>query len=133
MPYTIDRKYHFHAAHRNEYLTGDKCFNIHGHTYHVTITFKFTKKGKGGITMLFSELDEAVGKLIRALDHSFIIHRADPLYEVLKGHTRLYVLEEPSSAENLSKHIFNELHNKYLPVFSVKLQETTSAIVEYCI
>lgn len=129
MSFHIRKKYHFHAAHRNEYLVGDKCANIHGHTYRVEVEFRFDKTADSGVTMLFSDIDKHVEPLIKMLDHCFIIHTEDPLCDLLREHTRLYELPFPTSAENMATHIFDYLQNNGLPVIAVNLQETTSSIV----
>lgn len=126
---TITKHYHFYAAHRNE-LLNDKCSNIHGHTYMLDVEFNMNNEtDESGVTMLFSEIDKHVEPFIRAMDHCFIIHSKDPLYYVLQGKTRLYVLEDPTSCENLAKHILNMLEDiEELPsVLSVTLAETTSS------
>ena len=60
----INKKYHFYAGHRNENLD-DKCRNLHGHTYYVTMDFDFTEFNQAtGITMLFSDIDSIVNPII---------------------------------------------------------------------
>ena len=41
--FIIKKSFHFHAAHRNEDLIGDRCFSIHGHTYYLDCHFQFIK------------------------------------------------------------------------------------------
>jgi 6-pyruvoyltetrahydropterin/6-carboxytetrahydropterin synthase len=126
----VSKKYHFYAAHRNELLQ-DKCSNIHGHTYYVTVDFDLSVQANG-VTLLFSDIDSKVEPIIKQFDHCFIIHVADPLLPVLEGKTKLYVLDYPSSAENMAMTIYNLITNiTSLPVMRVTLQETTTSTVIY--
>lgn len=133
----INKKYHFYAGHRNENID-DKCKNLHGHTYYVTMDFDFKEFNKAtGITMLFSEIDSIVDPLINKLDHSLLIHEKDPLLKYLmlftkeeKTSLKVSILNTVTSAENLAQYIFHLVEEK-LPIIKITLQETTSSIVIY--
>ena len=134
--YTISKKYHFYAGHRNENLK-DKCYNLHGHTYYVTMDFSFDYDDETGITFLFSDIDKLVNPIIKTLDHTMLIHKYDPLLKYLhlfmteEGvELKLLQMDSVTSAENLSKYIFDKVH-KLLPITKITLQETTSSIVIY--
>lgn len=135
--YKISKKYHFYAGHRNENLD-DKCRNLHGHTYYVTMDFEFEYNEETGITFLFSDIDRTVEPIIKELDHSLLINSDDPLllylYDFMQEEgedLKIYKLEDMvTSAEHLSKHIFERVA-KYLPIKKITLQETTSSIVTY--
>tara|TARA_R100000655_G_scaffold109929_1_gene166411 strand:+ start:6816 stop:7238 length:423 start_codon:yes stop_codon:yes gene_type:complete len=136
MQYKIKKKYHFYAGHRNENLK-DKCFNLHGHTYYINMFFSFDYDNKTGITFLFSDIDKIVDPIIKELDHSLLIHRNDPLLKYInlfckqeKTNLKLFIMDNTTSAENLSKMIFKKV-NKHLPIKKITLQETTSSIVSY--
>lgn len=136
MQYKIEKKYHFYAGHRNENLN-DKCFNLHGHTYYINMFFEFDYNVETGITFLFSDIDKIVDPIIKELDHSLLIHDKDPLLKYLNlfikeenTPLKLYKMNQTTSAENLSKMIF-EMVDKYLPIKKITLQETTSSIVSY--
>ena len=137
------KKYHFHAAHRNLLLASsrkcedrielkDKCSNIHGHTYHVEIHLNFSSNVH--ITMPFADIDARVMPIIENYDHALIIDRNDPLYSNLlqfDPELKFKVMEVPTSAENVSKHLFHEIMNSDLPIVKIVLQETTSSAVVY--
>ena len=134
--YKINKKYHFYAGHRNENLV-DKCWNLHGHTYYITCDFEFGYDAKTGITFLFSDIDKIVDPIIKKLDHSMLIHINDPLLPFLQefNHTqkevmKLNIFDFVTSAENLSKYLYNEI-KKHLPITKLTFQETTSSIVTY--
>lgn len=133
----ISKKYHFYAGHRNENLD-DKCSNLHGHTYYITMNFNFKNINKeNGITMLFSNIDLLVDPFIKQLDHSLIINKNDPLLKYLnlfnkkeRTDLKLSILDNVTSAENLAKYIFDVI-KKNLPITKITLQETTTSIVIY--
>lgn len=55
-------------------------------------------------SVLFSDIERRVLPVIAPFDHSLIINRNDPLFDVLKGTgTKLCVLEFTPSAENVVK------------------------------
>jgi 6-pyruvoyl-tetrahydropterin synthase len=127
----VKRHYHFHSAHRNTELENDKCWSIHGHTYHADILISNDKLPGKSTGLLFSEIDAKISPLIALLDHSFIIYKKDPLYEMLLPlGMRLYPTNFETSAENLAKYIFDILSSE-LPILEIHLKETTSSTVIY--
>lgn len=132
--FIIKKSFHFHAAHRNEDLSNDRCFSIHGHTYHVDCHFAFTKADSHSVTMLFSDIEKQVLPVLAPFEHSFIVNRVDPLYTVLRDQgIKLCVLDHPSSAENLAQLFFDRIRaNTELNLVRLDLQETESSVVSYC-
>ncbi|CAB5224196.1 COG0720 6-pyruvoyl-tetrahydropterin synthase [uncultured Caudovirales phage] len=128
----IEKKYHFYSAHRNE-AGGEKCGRIHGHTYRVKCQFRFKEINEGGITCLFSDIDNLVEPIIKEYCHWFLIYENDPLVEVLE------LVNEPikklpfiTSAENLSIWLLTRIKNETgLPIIQIELQETESSKVIY--
>ena len=60
--FIIEKKFHFHAAHRNAELGGD-CRFLHGHTYHVDIQFGVPKQDEAsGVTIEFKDIAQRAGK-----------------------------------------------------------------------
>lgn len=127
----VKKKYHFYAAHRNEYLD-DKCFNLHGHVYRFNVFVKGVQK-QDGTTILFNDIDKVVGQVIEALDHSCLVHvNDDKLMKALHilG-TKKYVFDYSTSAENIAMAIFNICRNNGLPIVKIELMETESSTVIY--
>lgn len=136
---TIERKYHFYAAHRNENLPG-KCANLHGHTYYVTVVLEFPDPTEAsGVTMEFGTIDETISPIINAYDHCLLLNTADPLHHYIKMYNdthpdlqcRLILFQQTTSVENLAERLFNAIKRLRLPVIEVKVQETNSAVVCY--
>ena len=74
---TIEKKYHFYAAHRNK-EAGEKCGRIHGHTYNVVCWFTFDAM-ENGITMLFSDIDDRIEPIVKEYDHYLLMDANDDL------------------------------------------------------
>lgn len=125
----IKKKYYFYAGHRNK-DAGEKCGRLHGHTYDVVCTFKFTKM-KNGVTMLFGDIDKIAEPIIKYYDHHFLVYKDDPLKELLDLSNEPYrELPFETSAENLAIWIFNIIEEQ-LPIVRIELSETKSSTVIY--
>lgn len=128
----VQKKYHFYAAHRNK-EAGEKCGRIHGHTYDVVVDFDLPMKGD--LTVLFSDLDEKVEPIVKAYDHLFLLHDADPLCALLlKAGEPFVSLPFQTSAENMAKHLFDRIKNETpFNVVRLELGETkTSKVIYEC-
>lgn len=128
----VEKKYHFHSAHRNTELEEDKCWSIHGHTYHIEVVINNPTLPGKSTGLLFSEIDEKISPIIKVLDHAFIIYKEDILYDILMPlGMRMYPMDCETSAENLAGHIYLLIRNTGLDVIEVRLAETTSSKVIY--
>ncbi len=133
-PSTVDivKRYHFHAAHRNRELH-NKCSNIHGHTYHLTCTFRMLPGSinpQTGVTIEFAEIDERVNVILSSYDHALLLQNDDPLLAHLKTFPEDLKIKQfpcPTSAENVAIELLNECIARGLPVCSIELFETTSS------
>lgn len=128
------KKYHFYAAHRNELLK-DKCSSLHGHTYHVDVTFLFKQKDNG-ITMLFSDVDAIVEPIIKSFDHACLMHENDPLLPYLQKYSqdtgdqmKLVVINDATSLENLTVLIAGMIKKRIPELIRVSVRETESSII----
>jgi len=101
----------FQAAHYlNEYK--GKCEKMHGHTFQVEVEVEVDTLDKSGIGIDFNVIKTK-------------------LNAVLPDHTLLNeVFDFNPSAENLSRHFFQEL-KKHFPVKSVTVFESTDASATY--
>jgi 6-pyruvoyltetrahydropterin/6-carboxytetrahydropterin synthase len=134
--FIIERKFHFHAAHRNVELGGD-CRFLHGHTYHLEIQFAVPPVDEAsGVTVEFKDIAKRAGKVIEAFDHSTIVYDQDAeLMQAMncfsEENRKIKMLDKPTSAENVAQQIFNELRLQSLNPVQVVLQETTTSKVIY--
>jgi len=134
-PFQITKKYHFYAAHRNETLD-DKCYNLHGHTYHVEVTLGFPIPDKSGIAMLFGEIDGLLEPYFKMLDHRWIVNVNDPFYQDIKQYIEKHNLKVveltfPTSVENMCQHVYKDIKAMGLPIKRIGIRETESSLVTY--
>ncbi len=129
--FTINKKYHFYAAHRNP-EGGEKCGRIHGHTYEIECDFTFKEKGSS-ITCLFSDIDALVEPILKGHCHWFLLWDEDPLVPVLDMMGEEYKkLPFITSAENLCVWLATRIINETdLPLTQITLAETKSSKVIY--
>lgn len=129
---TIQKKYHFYAAHRNK-QADEKCGRIHGHTYNVICHFSFNEIGENGVTLLFSDIDKLVEPLIKEHCHYLLLYDKDPLCDILRmANEPFKELPFETSAENMSVWLFTRIKNELkLPISKIELAETKSSNVIY--
>src|ERR1051326_7126384 len=95
----------FEAAHDIPGHKG-KCARLHGHSYHVEAEFQGTELNEIGMLCDFADLKSV-------------------LNEFLPDHTYLNdVLDVPTTAENISRWLFEQLRSRGLPVTAVTIWET---------
>ena len=130
---TIEKKYHFYAAHRNK-EAGEKCGRIHGHTYNVKCHFKFESINENsGVTILFSDIDKLVEPIVKEYCHWLLLYEKDNLCDVLSLANEPFLkLPFETSAENMVIWLFTRIKNETnLPIFKIELAETKSSNVIY--
>lgn len=127
----IEKRYHFYAAHRNIHADA-KCARIHGHTYILSAEFYFDSMGKGGVCMLFSDIDKIVEPIVKAYDHHLLLAEWDILVNTLNEINEPYItLPFDTSAENMCIHFWKLIKKQIPELIKIKLQETQSSIVTY--
>ena len=101
----------FQAAHFLREYQG-KCEKVHGHSFRIEVEIEITELDKTGIGIDFTEIKKY-------------------LAELLPDHTLLNeVYEFNPTAENLSRHFFNELKKRY-PVIRITIWESEDASAVY--
>lgn len=129
----IKRSFHFHAAHRNDDLPNERCYSIHGHTYHLDCHFECEKPTDRSFSVLFSEIERRVSQVIDSFEHSLIINQHDPFLPLLQPTgTKLCVLQSTPSAEHVARVLFERIREATgLNLVQVDLRETTTSVVSY--
>lgn len=134
----IRKTFHFHSAHRNEKLK-DKCFSLHGHTYHVTCIFNVERDiASPDISTLFADFDQVERWVKHSWDHALLICKDDPLLPSLVNHdleTKLnqkrFIFFRPTSVENLCYELFKQVIAMGYKLAELQVQETPSSTVIY--
>lgn len=131
--FSIKRSFHFHAAHRNDDLPGERCYSIHGHTYFLDCHFECEKPRERSFSILFSEIERRVSRIIDDFEHSLLINRRDPFLPLLESTgTKLCILESTPSAEHVAQVFFERIRRETgLNLTQVDLRETTTSVVSY--
>ena len=118
------RKIEFDAAHRlinHE----SKCKMLHGHRYVIELTFSAEKLDHVGRIIDFGTVREIFGSWIEEnLDHNTILNIKDKnLGDLISQNTgqKIYYLDENPTAENIAKHLFNDILPKLFKNFEAKI------------
>ena len=130
--FTITKDVYFCYGHRLMNHSG-KCRNLHGHSAKATITIEADTLDSQGMVCDFSDVQQAASEYIDAhLDHNLLLHRDDPLCQVLeRAGERYLALHEHPTAEILAQIIYRHMQQKGFAVRKVTLWETTSASATY--
>ncbi|NOL49154.1 6-carboxytetrahydropterin synthase QueD [Pelistega europaea] len=117
-----------------------KCKNLHGHTYklEVEISGDLIADGpKEGMVLDFGDVKNVVKQyVLDRMDHAFLYNRLSErektIASLLEGWgLKTYALEQRTTAEVMSYHIFQILQQQGLPVTRVRLWETPTSYSEY--
>lgn len=81
----------------------------------------------------FSEIKQVVaGWIDDELDHRMILHRKDPVVEILQEMDEpLYLLDENPTAENIAKLIYQFTRDHGFPIVEARLWETPRCYATY--
>lgn len=129
--YGLECEYAFDSAH---FLTDyyGKCENLHGHRWRVVAKIEQPELQTEGtmkdMVLDFGVFKKTVKEICDRLDHTFIIEKGslkpDTLAALQSEGFNLTVLPFRTTAENLAKHIFDELEKRGLPVAEIEVDET---------
>lgn len=111
MSWELVVKEKFSSAHYLEHYKG-KCEKMHGHTFEVEVCFRVNELNKSGIGIDFTELKTYLKDLL-------------PDHKILNE-----VFDFSPSAENLSRHFYYKIKEKY-PVSKVMVWESDNAGAVY--
>jgi len=113
MVYIAKIKSKFDAAHKIAGVN-KKCENLHGHTYHIEVQFKYEKLGENGVCEDFTNLKNIVREAIDSFDHTYLND----------------TVEQPT-AENIAGLVYELIKSENSNIYKVIVWETENAGVEY--
>lgn len=131
----VAKEFKWEMAHRLQFHSG-RCRNLHGHSYKAIITFEGDLQSNG-MLIDFYEIFTIVHPIIDRLDHSIICDVNDnELIEIAKKINERYVIiDKPTTAENISIYLTEEIIKKGLPdhihVITTQVFETEDACSIY--
>lgn len=116
---SIEFDHYFSAAHHlpdSDGLTTKKCLQLHGHTYGVRV-FLTTDTLHDNFVVDFGTIKSTIDNL----DHATIVHKDDTalLTYLTDNNLDHYVMDVPSTAENISHEIYNMLNDAIHAVVTV--------------
>ncbi|WOI57720.1 6-pyruvoyl tetrahydropterin synthase family protein [Palleronia sp. LCG004] len=116
MSFRIRKEFHFSASHRLSHLPDDHpCARLHGHNYVVVVELSAEAPGPDGFVRDYRELAAFKDHIDETLDHR---HLDD-------------VLDVPSTAENLARHLFDWCAARWPETSAVAVSETPKTWAEY--
>ena len=81
--FSVTKEVYFCYGHRLMNHPG-KCRNIHGHSAKAAITLCVSQLNEQAMVCDFADIQRAAAEFIdEMLDHNFLLHRDDPLCEIL--------------------------------------------------
>lgn len=114
--FRISKEFHFSASHRLDHLAPDhQCARLHGHNYIVVVELAAPDLNADGFVRDYHELKPLKAYLDDSFDHR---HLND-------------LLDVPSTAENLARHIFDWCRDRWPETSAVKVSETPKTWAEY--
>ncbi|TJZ93456.1 6-carboxytetrahydropterin synthase QueD [Paracoccus gahaiensis] len=114
--FRISKEFHFSASHRLDHLAADhQCARLHGHNYIVVVELSAPDLNADGFVRDYHELAPLKAYLDGQFDHR---HLND-------------VLDMPSTAENLARHLFDWCRARWPETSAVKVSETPKTWAEY--
>ncbi|MBI4395878.1 MAG: 6-carboxytetrahydropterin synthase QueD [Elusimicrobia bacterium] len=130
--FKIVREIQFCYGHRLMNYAG-KCRHPHGHNGRVEVELSARELDKRGMVVDFEEIKKRLQSWIdENLDHRMLLHRKDPLVNVLKKMREpFYLLEDNPTAENIAREIYRVAGEKRLPVVRVTVWETEKSSATY--
>lgn len=110
-----------------------KCAHLHGHNGKVEIELAAGALNDQSMVADFSDIGRIVKSWIdQNLDHRMLLHREDPLVEVLRRHDEpVFLMDSDPTAEAIARLICEYAVSQGLKVSEVRLWETDTSVASY--
>lgn len=130
--FTVTETLDFCYGHRLLRYKG-KCAHLHGHNGKVEVVVATKSLDEQSMVTDFSEIGRVVRRFLdENLDHKLLLHREDPLVEVLRRHDEpLFVMDCDPTAEAIARLICERARAAGLDVAEVRLWETPTSVASY--
>ncbi len=136
----VTKEFSFEMAHALRNYDG-KCENIHGHTYHLSVTVagpvkELAHASDDGMVVDFGDVKKLVHEhVIDVFDHALVLHEKDKRAEVVKSvRTKIILTPYQPTTENLILDFVNRIKKVIkggLLLHSVRLRETATSFAEW--
>jgi 6-pyruvoyltetrahydropterin/6-carboxytetrahydropterin synthase len=130
--FKVTKTLEFSYGHRLLNYEG-KCRHLHGHNGVLEVDVASDTLDHRGMVVDFGDVRDVVKTWVdEQLDHRMLLCKDDPLVPLLAGTGEpLYLMDENPTAENIAKHIYEEVQRQGLTVSEVRLWETSTGYVTY--
>jgi len=110
-----------------------KCAHLHGHNGKVEIELASGSLNAQSMVADFSDIGRIVKSWIdQNLDHRMLLHRDDPLVEVLRRHDEpVFIMDSDPTAAAIARLICEYAASQGLKVSEVRLWETDTSVASY--
>lgn len=130
---TATKEVTFDAAHRLSFHKG-KCYNLHGHTYKLCLTFACEDLEKD-MVLDFYEIKKILNEVVEHYDHTTILYEGDAINcelfdKMSKLGLRVLLFPYEPTVENMAKYFMTFFQARGLPVIKVKMYETPTSYAE---
>jgi len=137
----ITKEFDFEAAHALDGYDG-KCQDIHGHNYHLSLTFlgepiNNKSLSNNGMVVDFGDVKEFLNKIIKPLfDHRLILRNDSRFLGLEQQNQRIRYVDYQPTTENMLLEIVGIVSNSFekktnAVLYSAFLRETSSSYVEW--
>ncbi|MBU0473567.1 MAG: 6-carboxytetrahydropterin synthase [Bacteroidetes bacterium] len=119
----IAKDFRWEMAHRLQCHKG-KCFNLHGHSYKMTVEFEGSVDSNTGMVLDYFEVKDIVAPLVNELDHTVIIWEKDEILikKISELNSAHVIVPFESTAENLVGYFLDKISNSKLPKEIIKIK-----------
>ena len=135
------KEFDFEAAHALDGYNG-KCQDIHGHNYHLTLTFlgepiRDKSLSNNGMVVDFGDIKDFLNKTIKPLfDHRLILRNDSRFLGLEQQNERIRYVDYQPTTENMLLEIVQIVSNSFekknnVVLCSAFLRETPSSYVEW--
>ena len=130
--YRIAEIIEFPYGHRLLHYEGS-CANLHGHNGRAEIVVAADSLDDRSMVVDFSTIGRIAREFIEgSLAHRMLLHRSDPLVEVLRAHDQpLFTMDSDPTAEAIARLIYDHVAAQELAVCEVRLWETGTSVASY--
>ncbi len=136
--YKIEKIFTFAYAHALDLHYDSSCNNIHGHNAKVIVILKSNKLNRNNMILDFNDLKIYMNKILKPMDHSFILSLKNTDIEFIKQkRQKIYLFPfYQTTAENFAKHICDKLEHQILKNHNninieIKFYETVNNAASY--
>lgn len=138
----VSKRFSFDMAHALFGYDGP-CKNIHGHTYHLTVTLigspiQDNSDVKLGMVIDFGDLKKIIQeKILNIYDHALVINEEAPYSKselIFKEFEKVIVVPYQPTCENLLLNFVDEIKNEFSEdkiLYAVRLEETPTSYAEW--